>query len=224
MTENASLQNRESNTTVSTKEKPYERNLLIFGTSNFGRHLLDTTNPKHTSGNDKLRGLEKTHTTNIELILTYEMNQLKNNIKLKSTRNLINNSDIILIHILGNDVRILTNKNDKDATTKTLDKYIADLVDLATILVKSEKLVVLSLLLPRYDSLTNETTRRWVNEQLKTRSIDISSKCFTVNYDDTIKKEDLETDGYHLTQEGFDKLINEISNTLKRIQNTFFIF
>ena len=77
MTENASLQNQESNTTGSTKEKPYERNLLIFGTSNFGRHLLDTTNPKHTSGNDKLRGLEKTHTTNIELILTYEMNQLK---------------------------------------------------------------------------------------------------------------------------------------------------
>ena len=125
---------------------------------------------------------------------------------------------------MGNDVRLLTNKDDKDAATKTLDKYIADLVDLATILVKSEKLVVLSLLLPRYDSLTNETTRRWVNEQLKTRSIDISSKCFTVNYDDTIKKEDLENDGYHLTQEGFDKLINEISNTLKRIQNTFFIF
>ena len=124
---------------------------------------------------------------------------------------------------MGNDVRLLTNKDDKDAATKTLDKYIADLVDLATILVKSEKLVVLSLLLPRYDSLTNETTRRWVNEQLKTRSIDISSKCFTVNYDDT-KKEDLENDGYHLTQEGFDKLINEISNTLKRIQNTFFIF
>ena len=224
MTENAILQNKESNTTVSTKEKPYRRNLLIFGTSNFGRHLLKTTSSKHTTGNDKLRGLEKTHTTNIKLILTYEMNQLKNNIKLKSTRNLITNSDIILIHILGNDVRLLTNKNDKDATTKTLEKYIADLVDLTTILVKGEKLVVLSLLLPRYDSLTNETTRRWVNEQLKTHLIDKNSKCYTISYDDSIKKEDMESDGYHLTQGGFDKLINEISNTLERIQNTLFIF
>ena len=109
MTENANLQNEENNTTVPTKENPYGRNLLIFGTSNFGRHLLTTTSSKHTTGNDKLRGLEKTHTTNIKLILTYEMNQLKNNIKLKSTRNFISNSDIILIHILGIDVRLLTN-------------------------------------------------------------------------------------------------------------------
>ena len=224
MTENANLQNEENNTSVPTKENPYERNLLIFGTSNFGRHLLTTTSSKHTTGNDKLRRLEKEHTTNIKLILSYEMNQLKNNIKLKSTRNLITNSNIILIHILGNDVRLLTNKNDKDATTKTLEKYIADLVDLTTILVKGEKLVVLSLLLPRYDSLTNETTRRWVNEQLKTQLMDKNSKCYTISYDDSIKKEDMESDGYHLTQEGFDKLINEISNTLKRIQNNFFIF
>ena len=143
--------------------------------------------------------------------------RLKNNKKLKLTRNLITNSNIILIHILGNDVRLLKNKNDKDATTKTLEKYIADLVDLTTILVKGEKLVVLSLLLPRYDSLTNETTRRWVNEQLKTHLIDKNSKCYTISYDDSIKKEDMESDGYHLTQGGFDKLINEISNTLKRI-------
>ena len=224
MTENVSLKNKENNTTTPTKEKPYRRNLLIFGTSNFGRHLLETTRSEHTAGNDKLRELEKTHTTNIELILTYEMNQLKNNIKLKSTRNLISNSDIILIHILGNDVRLLTNKTDKETITKTLQKYINDLVDLITILVKGEKLVVLSLLLPRHDSTTNETTRRWVNEQLKTQLANKNSKCYTINYDNTIKKEDLESDGYHLTQGGFDKLINEISNTLRRIQNTFFIF
>ena len=48
--------------------------------------------------------------------------------------------------------------------------------------------------------------------------------CYTIDHDNIIKKEDLQSDGYHLTQGGFDKLINEISNTLKRIQNTFFIF
>ena len=54
---------------MTPEEQPYGGNLLIFGTSNFGRHLLETTKSGNTAGNDKFRKLEKNHFTNTRQML-----------------------------------------------------------------------------------------------------------------------------------------------------------
>ena len=44
---------------MTPEEQPYGESLLIFGTPNFGGHLLETAKSGKTAGNDKFFKLEK---------------------------------------------------------------------------------------------------------------------------------------------------------------------
>ena len=99
---------------MTPEEQPYGESLLIFGTPNFGGHLLETAKSGNTAGNDKFFKLEKNFTNTKQMLVkrenpNFNTHKLKSSIKLKSTRELIRNSNVVFINILGSNARLLTN-------------------------------------------------------------------------------------------------------------------
>ena len=54
---------------MTPEEQPYGESLLIFGTPNFGGHLLETAKSGNTAGNDKFFKLEKNFTNTKQMLV-----------------------------------------------------------------------------------------------------------------------------------------------------------
>ena len=197
--------------------------MLMFVTSNFQCHLVPVTNRNCDKQNDAWDRFETKAKLKISLCVTYELHNLRKALQHPKIIRMVNQHNMIFIHILGNDMRKLLQKSEETKIIKdTLQTYINKLVKLTHILSIKGKIVILSLLLPRKDDTKMETTRLWINDQIiKTVQMQNIQNCHVVCYDGTISVDDklkhFKKDGYHLTKIGFNALSDFIAYKVNTI-------
>ena len=137
-----------------TNLPPQPRRLLVFGTSNWANPLLPGHSPHWSGQKERMAKFEEAVKMHLDIVVTYQLYKLEAAMQQPNIRDAIANHKVILVHCLGNDLRILVNKSKqgRDHIESDLKSYCDKFVKVIQQLRAMGKIVIVSSLLPRSDS------------------------------------------------------------------------
>ena len=198
----------------------YPLRMLIFGTSNFSNPLLSGTSKHWDEQDHRFVNFKDMSQTIISMVITYQMFNLKQAMAQKEVQDAITRNQIVFVHCLRNDLRLLAKKKKGKPLQTALNKLIDQYCETIRYLHTRGKIVIISTLMLREDSASNEANRHMMNLRIANKLQNMSIPQHTVNYDNVIlPQEHLLRDGYHLNSLGVSAMIEAISKKLLSINN-----